>query len=301
MGFWNYCPNCGKRLKPNEEFCSGCGAETIFQNNEDNYFFTPPIHNIGFFDLKIDFSPYINCNADFKYDVCVCGYINNIDNEFCPHCGVKRIDKGLSRLIKKFVKPKFNIDDIEVNTDIICECGAVNSGDSEFCDMCGRSLHEETETDDAHANFNIEYKNPIFCVCGEENSEDSQYCQGCGIPLNGYNNIDEIKILCTCSVLNDATSDFCVECGNKLNMEISEIICVCGTRNPLNAKFCSSCQKRLNPERIIKSKIVCSCGKIMDFNSEFCPNCGKNIKKVIKRKKTFSKTIKSVRNVWNGV
>ena len=167
--------------------------------------------------------------------------------------------------------------------------------------MCGRSLHEETETDDAHANFNIEYKNPIFCVCGEENSEDSQYCQGCGIPLNGYNNIDEIKILCTCSVLNDATSDFCVECGNKLNMEISEIICVCGTRNPLNARFCSSCQKRLNPERIIKSKIVCSCGKIMDFNSEFCPHCGKNIKKVIKRKKTFSKTIKSVRNVWNGV
>ena len=73
MGFWNYCPNCGKRLKPNEEFCSGCGAETIFQNNEDNYFFTPPIHNIGFFDLKIDFSPYINCNADFKYDVCACG------------------------------------------------------------------------------------------------------------------------------------------------------------------------------------------------------------------------------------
>ena len=34
----------------------------------------------------------------------VTGYINNIDNEFCPHCGVKRIDKGLSRLIKKFVK-----------------------------------------------------------------------------------------------------------------------------------------------------------------------------------------------------
>lgn len=301
MGFWNYCPDCGKRLKPNEKECSSCGAETIFLDNRDNYFFTPPIHNIGFFDLKIDFSPYINIDTDFKYDICKCGYLNNIDNEFCPFCGVKRSDKSISRFIKKFVKPKFNMDDIEVNNDIICECGAVNSEDSEFCEMCGRYLHEEVKIDDAHANFYFEYKNPIFCVCGEENSEDSQYCDNCGIPLNGYHHIDEIKILCVCSVLNDSTSDFCVECGNSLNEEISEIICVCGTRNPLSARLCSSCQKRLNPERLIKSKIVCSCGKIMDFNSEFCPNCGKNVKKIIKRKKSFSKTIKSVRNAWNGV
>ena len=195
MGFWNYCPDCGKRLKPNEKKCSSCGAETIFLDNEDNYFFTPPIHNIGFFDLKIDFSPYINTDADFKYDICECGYLNKIDNEFCPFCGVKRIDKSISRFIKKFVKPKFNMDDIEVNNDIICECGAVNSEDSEFCEMCGRYLHEEAESDDAYANFNLEYKNPIFCVCGEENSEDSQYCDNCGIPLNGYHNIDEIKSL----------------------------------------------------------------------------------------------------------
>ena len=42
-------------------------------------------------------------------------------------------------------------------------------------------------------------------------------------------------------------------------------------------------------------------GKIMEFNSEFCPNCGKNIKKVINRKKNFSKTIKSVKDILHGV
>ena len=301
MEFWNYCPNCGKRLMPNEEFCLGCGAKTISQDNEGNYFFTPPIHNIGFFDLKIDFSPYININTDFKYDVCSCGYFNKIDNEFCPHCGVKRVDKGLSRIIKKYVKPRFDIHDFEASNDIICECGAVNSNDSEFCDMCGRRLHEEPKGDDTYANFELEYENPIFCTCGEENSEDSQFCENCGLPLNGYRNIDDIKILCVCSILNDATSQYCVECGKNLTEEISEIICVCGTRNPLNTRFCLSCEKPLNPERLIKSKLVCSCGKIMNFNSEFCPNCGKNIKKIISRKKTISKTIKSVKDVWNGV
>lgn len=301
MEFWNYCPNCGKRLNPNEEFCLDCGVKTIFESDEDSYIFHPPIHNIGFFNFKIDFSPYINRNIDFKYDVCLCGYINDINNEFCYHCGVRRIDKGISRFIKKFVRPKFNIDDFGISIDIICECGAVNSYDSEFCDMCGRRLREEVEEDDTYANFILEYENPIFCSCGEENSEDSQYCDNCGLPLDGYPHIDDIKILCVCSVLNEPTSDFCIECGENLNEEISEIICVCGTTNPLDAKFCSNCEKPLNPDRIIKSKIVCSCGKIIDFSSEFCPNCGKNIKKAIRRKKSFSNTIRSVKDVWHGV
>lgn len=301
MEFWNYCPNCGKRLAPNEEFCLSCGAKTISQNDEDTYIFTPPIHNIGFFDLKIDFSPYINSSTDFKYDICSCGYLNKINNEFCHHCGVKRSDKRLFKFIKKFEKPKFNMDDIEVNTDIICECGAVNSQDSEFCDMCGRRLYDEVKVDETYSNFNLEYDNSIFCFCGEENSQDSQFCENCGVPLAYYKNIDDIKILCVCSVLNDATSDFCIECGNSLTEEITNIICVCGKRNNINTRFCSSCEKPLNPERLLKSKLVCSCGRIMDFNSEFCPNCGKNIKRIINRKKSFSNTIKSVKNVWHGV
>jgi predicted amidophosphoribosyltransferase len=92
-----------------------------------------------------------------------------------------------------------------------------------------------------------------------------------------------------------------VECGNNLNEENVNIICVCGTKNPVNSRFCSSCKKPLNPDRLIKSRIVCDCGKIMEFNSEFCPNCGKNIKKSISRKKNFSKTIKSVKDILHGV
>ena len=176
-----------------------------------------------------------------------------------------------------------------------------NLPDSEFCEMCGYKLHKELKSDDTYANFELEYENPIFCSCGEENSEDSQFCENCGLPLDSYKNIDNIKILCVCAVLNESTSDFCVECGNNLNEEIVNIICVCGTTNSVNSRFCSSCKKPLNPDRLIKSKLVCDCGKIMEFNSEFCPNCGKNIKKVINRKKNFSKTIKSVKDILHGV
>ena len=301
MEFWNYCPNCGKRLVPNEEFCDVCGTKTIFKSNGADYIFTPPIHNIGFFNFSIDFSPYIITYNDFKYDICSCGYLNEINNEFCHHCGVKRANKGLLKFIKRFEKPKLNIDEIEINTDIICECGAANSRDSEFCDMCGRRLHDEKIEDEIYSNFNFEFDDPIFCCCGEENSGDSQFCETCGLPLDSYSYIDDFKIRCVCSVLNEVTSDFCIECGESLIDEITEIICVCGTRNNINARFCSSCDKPLNPERLLKSKIVCSCGKIIDFNSEFCPNCGKNIKKVINRKKTFSKTLNSVKNVWKGI
>ncbi|WP_407378645.1 double zinc ribbon domain-containing protein [Methanobrevibacter sp.] len=299
MEFWNYCPNCGKRLNPNEGFCSSCGRKTAFKNSDDNYMFTPPIYNIGFFDLKIDFSPYIEKNVDYKYDVCKCGYINDIDNEFCYHCEVKRIEKGLSRFIKKYERPKFDINDF-INMDITCECGALNSYDSEYCQECGRKLHED-KIDESFINFNFEYENPIFCSCGKENDQSSLFCENCGLPLDRYEKINGMKILCVCSVLNNITSDFCLNCGNDLTEEVTEIICVCGTRNPIGKEFCSSCNKPLNHQRRLKTKIVCSCGKIVDFNTEFCPNCGKNIKKAVNREKRISKTVDSIKNIWNGV
>jgi membrane protease subunit (stomatin/prohibitin family) len=301
MAFWNYCPKCGKRLMPNEESCLRCGAETIQENSDDTFIFAPPIHNIGFFNLSIDFSPYIIRDCEYDYDVCSCGYLNNINDEYCYHCGVKRVETGLSRYIRKFVKPKLDIGNIVVNNDIVCECGAVNLHDSEFCDMCGRKLHPDEEPDDNYSNFNLESDNPIFCTCGQENDDESQFCRNCGLPLDSYGKMDDIKILCNCAVLNDVTSDFCTECGNPLNEEVAEIICICGNRNPISARFCPSCERPLNAYRVLKTRIVCSCGKIIDYNSEFCPNCGKNIKRVINRKKSLSKTVKSVRNIWHGV
>ena len=226
--------------------------------------------------------------------------MNEINNEFCHHCGVKRIKKGVGRFIKRTKKPKFNINDF-ITEDILCKCGAYNSPDSEFCDMCGRKLHEEEEEDDFDINFHREYENSVFCNCGKENDEDSLFCDNCGLPLDRYVNIDGMKKRCVCSVLNDLVADFCVDCGNSLNEEITQLICVCGTRNPIGEKICSSCGKRLNPDRSIKNRLVCSCGKIVDYGCEFCPNCGKNIKRTLSRKKTFSHTVNSVKNFLNGV
>ena len=81
MVLQNYCGNCGKRLSLNEEYCKGCGARTAFVDAGDDYMFTLPIYDIGFFDLDIDFSPYIeSTRKDLKYEVCSCGYLNLKEN-----------------------------------------------------------------------------------------------------------------------------------------------------------------------------------------------------------------------------
>ena len=302
MSIWNYCPNCGKRLAPNEEFCENCGMETLCESSDEVYIFQPPIHNIGFFNLKINFSPYIETKYDFKYEICSCGYINDITNEYCYNCGTQRIATSLIDRIKRVDAPVWNIDDfVRDNSKIICECGAVNGMDDEYCDMCGRKLHEDSDFDENFSNFSLEYEHPIFCYCGQENDENSQFCRNCGVPLDSFGKLNDIKKLCVCSTLNDSTADYCVECGNNLNEETVEIICICGTRNPISARFCLSCERPLNSERIIKTKVVCSCGKIMDFDSEFCPNCGKKIKSAIQRKKHLSNGVNSVKKIWRGI
>jgi len=97
----NYCKVCGHRILPNEPYCTGCGAKTGNDASNETCILTPPIHNIGFFNFPIDFSPYIITNSDFKYDICSCGYLNDIDNEFCYMCGAKRSESKLSRIFKR--------------------------------------------------------------------------------------------------------------------------------------------------------------------------------------------------------
>ena len=84
----NYCRNCGHRILRNEPFCSNCGCKTNNRKKDELLIFTPPIHDIGFFDFNIDFSPYIESNRkDFQYEICSCGYLNEVSNEFCYMCG----------------------------------------------------------------------------------------------------------------------------------------------------------------------------------------------------------------------
>ena len=286
----NYCKVCGHRILPNEPYCTGCGAKTGYDASNDACILTPPIHNIGFFNFPIDFSPYIITNSDFKYEVCSCGYLNDIDNEFCYMCGAKRSESKLSRILKRKSKPKFSID------NVLCECGAVNSKENVYCEMCGKQLKDDTIKRDNYSNFNLEFKDSIFCYCGEENEKFSMFCRNCGRPLRNYGSMNDIAILCTCSTLNEITSDFCIECGTNLKRQDKKIVCVCGHHNSPNLRFCEDCDRPLNPQRNVKTKIVCSCGEILDWDSEYCPNCGKNVKMRIIHRNSVKSTVRSLKD-----
>lgn len=284
----NYCKNCGHRILPNEPYCPGCGCKTIYHASKADNVFIPPIHNIGFFNFDIDFSPYIvTKREDFKYEICSCGYLNHVDNEYCYMCGAKRSQSRLSKLFKKNSKPEFSID------NILCECGHVNPKENIFCEMCGKKLRNENEEADNYSNFNLEFKDSKFCFCGEENDKSAQFCRNCGLPLINYGKLNDSAILCTCSTLNEITSTFCMECGANLSHENSLIVCICGHKNPVSSKFCQGCQRPLNPQRVIRSKFVCSCGEILDWNTEFCHNCGRNIK----NKKLLRRSVKTLKNM----
>lgn len=292
MASENYCKVCGHRIIPNEPYCVGCGVKTGNVANKNEYVLTPPIHNIGFFNFQIDFSPYINTKNDFKYEICSCGYINDIDNGYCYMCGAKRSQSKLSRILKRDTKPKFSLD------NVLCECGAVNSRENVYCEMCGRQLKEEYERFDNYSNFNRKFKDSIFCFCGEENDKFSQFCRNCGLPMNNYGNLGEMAILCTCSHLNEVTSDFCIECGNNLKREDTKIVCICGHRNQKHLKFCEECKRPLNPQRMLKTRIVCSCGEVLAWDNEYCPNCGKNVRRSIIQKNSINSTVKDLKSMF---
>lgn len=293
MASGNYCRMCGHRILPNEPFCTGCGHKTGFDAKDTTNVLVPPIHDIGFFNFQIDFSPYIDAKTDFKYEICSCGYLNDIDNEYCYMCGAKRSQSRLSKIFKRNTKPKFSVD------NVLCECGAVNSKENIFCEMCGKQLKEEEfKSNDNYSNFNLEFKDSIFCFCGEENEKFSQFCRNCGLPLTNYGNLGEIAVLCTCSTLNEITSDFCIECGNNLKKEDTKIICICGHGNRKHLKFCENCERPLNPQRNVKTRFVCSCGEIMTWDSEYCPNCGKNIKRRILQKNSVNSTVRSIKSMF---
>ena len=289
----NYCRRCGQRILPNEPYCKMCGSKTGYNVYGGNYVFEVPVHNIGFFDFDIDFSPYIESSRDdFKYEICSCGYLNHVDNEYCYMCGAKRSQSKLEKIFNRDSKPKFSID------NILCECGAVNSRENTFCEMCGKQLKEDYHYTDNYSNFNLEFEDSRFCFCGEENDKFSFFCKNCGFPLVNYGKTNDVYSLCTCSTINEVTSDFCIECGSNLNRENSVILCVCGEKNPEGSKFCQNCDRPLNPQKTIKTRLICSCGEILDWNSDYCHNCGKNIKKTLLRKNSINSTVKSLKNMF---
>lgn len=295
MALENYCKNCGHRIFPNEPYCTGCGCKTSYMASDDNHVLDVPIHNIGFFNFDIDFSPYIESSRkDFKYEICSCGHLIDVNDDYCQMCGDKKTRSKFDKLFSKNKpKPSFFMD------NVLCECGAVNSKDSIFCEMCGKQLHEEVNYSNSnYSNFNPEFNDSIFCFCGEENDKFSQFCRNCGLPLINYGKTNDIYILCTCSTINEATSDFCIECGTNLNKENSVLICVCGEKNPAGSKFCQSCDRPLNPQRMLKTKIICSCGEILEWNAEYCHNCGKNIKNTLIRKNSINNTVKSLKSMF---
>ena len=142
----NYCGNCGHRLHPNDSFCPNCNFKTRNEVINDVILFEPPIHNIGFFNFQIDFSPYIDPKNNVKYEICSCGYLNDINNEFCYMCGAKRHQSKLEKLIRNKQKPVFSLD------NVLCDCGAINSRENVFCERCGKQLKEDNSV-----SFDIPY------------------------------------------------------------------------------------------------------------------------------------------------
>ena len=287
----NFCRNCGKRILPNEQYCQNCGSKTIYDDAGVDCIFIFPIHDVGFFNFDIDFSPFIeSARDDFKYEICSCGYLNETDDEYCFMCGAKKSKSRLSKFIKSKSRKEVSFD------NVLCDCGHINNNENTYCEMCGKQLREDADGDDNYSNFNLEFDESIFCLCGEENDKFSLFCRNCGLPLVNYGKQNDIQKLCTCSTLNEVSSEFCMECGCNLDNEDSKIVCVCGNKNDLASKFCDLCERPLNPKRIIKSKIICSCGQVLEWDSDFCYNCGKNIKKAISRKVIVNKTIKNIKN-----
>lgn len=286
----NYCRNCGKRILPNDDFCPKCGNKTVFDKTNDEYFFTYPIYDVGFFNFDIDFSPYIiDKKKEHSYEICSCGYLNKSSNKFCYKCGKKIVKNKLNKFIKFFKNSKRNLFN-----NITCSCGHVNSKDNLFCEMCGLRLNNKKFDDfDHYRNFKFQYENSVICFCGEENDKHDHYCKSCGFPLTKFSHIrNKVSIICVCSAINNISARYCLECGLDLSYENQVLSCVCGTKNPLNAKFCQNCERPLNPKRLIKSKVLCSCGTIIDYSTDFCPTCGKNISKYINNKNNLKKLFK---------
>jgi hypothetical protein len=202
----NYCKHCGHRLHPDEPYCKECGRKTQYLPTKDNYILDIPVYDIGFFDFDIDFSPYITSSKeDFKYEICSCGYLNDVNNEYCYMCGAKRNHSKFERILKNSSKPQFSID------NVLCDCGAINSRENIFCEMCGKQLKDNGPVkEDNYSNFNLEFTDSVFCFCGEENDKFSQFCRNCGLPLFNYGKQGDVHILCTCSTINEITSDYCI-------------------------------------------------------------------------------------------
>ena len=281
MALENYCKKCGHKLLPNEPYCIKCGSKT--HNMEtNNPILDIPIHNIGFFDFDIDFSPYIDSDRqDFKYDICSCGYINEVDNEYCDMCGAKRNHSKFEKLIKNKSKPQFSMD------NILCDCGAINSHENAFCEMCGKQL-KETPTiieDNNYSNFNLKEFDKLN---NDDFGEKYKYVKYFGIDKNTKNSVgDQITVLYYNSI-----DDFALSINTKTNDEV--IFC----KNPKGSKFCHNCERPLNPQKTIYTRIICSCGEILDFDSDFCHNCGKNIKRAFMRKNSVNNTVKSLKGLF---
>ncbi|MDO5849097.1 MAG: zinc ribbon domain-containing protein [Methanobrevibacter sp.] len=288
-------------IVPTDEACPNCGEKTAFSPiDSEDLLFNPPIHDIGFFNFDIDFSPYINRNnRNFNYYLCSkCGFLNEKDHDFCFNCGEKHKKSRWGKFVDRFKK------DDPIVGKVTCEsCGAANSPENIYCEDCGERLipnadEKDGESEKNYVNFNFTYENPVFCFCGEENDIDSSFCINCGFPLHKFNySPSNIKILCTCSKPNDIKNTFCEDCGISLDGENEVLKCACGASNKLNAKFCINCNAPLNPQRTIKTRYVCTCGAILDYNSIFCEFCGKDISKAIKKDKSIKKAKDGFKNI----
>lgn len=86
-----FCKNCGRRILAKNRTCPYCGTITYTTKLNHEEFFIFPIHDVGFFNFDIDFSPYIDSkNPYFSYKICSCGHLISYESESCPNYGKRK-------------------------------------------------------------------------------------------------------------------------------------------------------------------------------------------------------------------
>lgn len=140
-----YCDVCGKQLKDNSKFCTGCGRKIEIGYYEDIY--------------------SRHCQR--------CGEKLNSGEQFCTACGEK-CDEPV------FYPDQFRTD----SAAYVCyceQCGEKLNGDELFCIACGVKCNGTV----AEQSRNHSYTDVEYCEqCGEKLNSGELFCTACGTKRN---------------------------------------------------------------------------------------------------------------------